>query len=193
MEAFVRTVRHRSDNVQQPPPLEGVFWGIYAQRSAKTLEFSMFNFDFEYVPGANLKILYPHSLEKIPLCAGALLERDCRCERVSRKVHSVAQSSDYATFRNQFKHEEMSMENSGGATTKADDALSSGSKRVQSMGKQGLDVITDMTSQARDVASNAGESIIAYTKENPVKALAVAAAAGALLYAAIKASAASRN
>ena len=85
------------------------------------------------------------------------------------------------------------MENSGGATTKADDALSSGSKRVQSMGKQGLDVITDMTSQARDVASNAGESIIAYTKENPVKALAVAAAAGALLYAAIKASAASRN
>jgi len=75
----------------------------------------------------------------------------------------------------------------GEATSKAADALSSGSKRVQSMGKQGLDAITDMTSQARDVALNAGDSIVDYTKKNPVKALTIAATAGALLYAAMKA------
>jgi ElaB/YqjD/DUF883 family membrane-anchored ribosome-binding protein len=100
-------------------------------------------------------------------------------------------------LRNQsFTPREMSMENSAGtvpssklenATSKVSDALSSGSKRVQSMGKQGLDAITDMTSQARDVAADAGDSIVAYTKKNPVKALTIAATAGALLYAAIKA------
>ena len=81
----------------------------------------------------------------------------------------------------------------GEATGKAADALSSGSKRVQSMGEQGLDAITDMTSQARDVALNAGDSIVAYTKKNPVKALTIAATAGALLYAAIKALAPDSN
>jgi hypothetical protein len=61
------------------------------------------------------------------------------------------------------------------------------------MGKQALDAITDMASQARDVASNASESIVAYTKKNPVKALVIAAASGALLYAAIKARSPSRD
>ena len=82
------------------------------------------------------------------------------------------------------------MENSAGA---AADALSSGSKRVRSMGKQELEAITDMTSQARDVALNTGDSIVAYTKENPVKALTIAATAGALVYAAIRAWAPSRD
>jgi ElaB/YqjD/DUF883 family membrane-anchored ribosome-binding protein len=66
-------------------------------------------------------------------------------------------------------------------------------RRPQSMGKQALDAITDMASQARDVASNASESIVAYTKKNPVKALVIAAASGALLYAAIKARSPSRD
>jgi ElaB/YqjD/DUF883 family membrane-anchored ribosome-binding protein len=77
--------------------------------------------------------------------------------------------------------------------SEAGTAVNRGSKRVQSMGKQGLDAITDMASQARDVASNASESIVAYTKKNPVKALAIAAASGALLYAAIKALSPSRD
>jgi ElaB/YqjD/DUF883 family membrane-anchored ribosome-binding protein len=66
-------------------------------------------------------------------------------------------------------------------------------KRFQSMGKQGLDAISDAVGQARDAASDASDSIISYTKENPVKALAIAAAAGALLYAAIKALIPSRD
>jgi hypothetical protein len=77
--------------------------------------------------------------------------------------------------------------------SEAGTAVNRGSKRVQSMGKQGLDAVTDMASQAGDMASNATESIVAYTKKNPVMALAVAAASGALLYAAIKALSPSRD
>jgi ElaB/YqjD/DUF883 family membrane-anchored ribosome-binding protein len=65
--------------------------------------------------------------------------------------------------------------------------------RVQSMGKQGLDAITGMASQARDVVSDTSESVVAYTKKNPVKALAIAAASGALLYAVINAVVPSRK
>lgn len=77
--------------------------------------------------------------------------------------------------------------------SEAGTAVRRGSRRAQSMGKQGLNAITDMVSQARDVASNASESIVAYTKKNPGKALAIAAASGALLYAAIKVLSPSRD
>jgi ElaB/YqjD/DUF883 family membrane-anchored ribosome-binding protein len=65
--------------------------------------------------------------------------------------------------------------------------------RAQSMGRQGVDNISDMAGQARDVVSNASDSIVAYTKKSPVKALAIAAASGALLYAAIRALTPSRD
>jgi hypothetical protein len=48
-------------------------------------------------------------------------------------------------------------------------------------------------SQARDAASDASDSIIDYTKKNPITALAIAAASGALLYAAVKALLPSRD
>jgi ElaB/YqjD/DUF883 family membrane-anchored ribosome-binding protein len=65
--------------------------------------------------------------------------------------------------------------------------------RVQSMSRQGVDAISDMASQARDVASNTSDSVLAYTKKNPATALAIAAASGALLYVAIKALVPSRD
>ena len=64
------------------------------------------------------------------------------------------------------------------------------SKRAQSMG---IDAITDMAGQVGDMASNASDSIVAYTKKNSVMALGIAAAAGALLYAAIKSLTPSRD
>jgi ElaB/YqjD/DUF883 family membrane-anchored ribosome-binding protein len=79
------------------------------------------------------------------------------------------------------------------AGSEAGTAVKAGARRIQSMGKQGLDAITDAVGQARDVASDASDSIIAFTKKNPVTALAIAAACGALLYAAIKASIPSRD
>jgi ElaB/YqjD/DUF883 family membrane-anchored ribosome-binding protein len=71
--------------------------------------------------------------------------------------------------------------------------INRGSKRAQSASKQGLDAITEMADQARYVASNAVNSIAAYTKKKPVTALALAAASGVVLYAMIKALTPSRD
>jgi ElaB/YqjD/DUF883 family membrane-anchored ribosome-binding protein len=79
------------------------------------------------------------------------------------------------------------------AADKAKSGTHAGSKLVQSASRQGLDAITEMAGQARDVASSASDSIVTYTKKNPIKALAIAAASGALLYAAIKAMLPSRD
>jgi ElaB/YqjD/DUF883 family membrane-anchored ribosome-binding protein len=51
--------------------------------------------------------------------------------------------------------------------------------RTQSMRKQGMNVVSDAASQASD-------TIITYTKQNPAKALVIAAASGALLLALAK-------
>jgi ElaB/YqjD/DUF883 family membrane-anchored ribosome-binding protein len=59
--------------------------------------------------------------------------------------------------------------------------------RAQSTAQQSFDAIGDFAEQARDMAGSATDSIVSYTKNNPVKALAIAAASGAVLYAAIKA------
>ena len=72
-------------------------------------------------------------------------------------------------------------------------ALTKAVSRAQSMGRQSIDAIGEMAGQARDVASNASDSVVAYTKKNPVTALAIAAASGALLYAVIKALTPSRD
>ena len=64
---------------------------------------------------------------------------------------------------------------------------------MRTMGKQSMSAVSDMANQARAVASDASDSIITYTKANPVKALAIAVASGALLYAAIKAFAPPRD
>jgi ElaB/YqjD/DUF883 family membrane-anchored ribosome-binding protein len=66
-------------------------------------------------------------------------------------------------------------------------ALKKAVSRAQSMSRQGADAIGDVVSQARDAASNASDSLVAYTRKNPVTALAIAVASGALLYAAVKA------
>jgi ElaB/YqjD/DUF883 family membrane-anchored ribosome-binding protein len=58
--------------------------------------------------------------------------------------------------------------------------------RAQSRAQQSFDAISDIADQARDMAASATDSIVSYTKKNPVKALAIAAASGAVLYAAIK-------
>jgi ElaB/YqjD/DUF883 family membrane-anchored ribosome-binding protein len=72
-------------------------------------------------------------------------------------------------------------------------ALNKAVSRAQSMGRHSIDAVSEMASQARDVASNASDSIVAYTKKNPVTALAIAAASGALLYAVVKALSPSRE
>ncbi len=50
-----------------------------------------------------------------------------------------------------------------------------------------MDALDDMTYQAGGAISSASDSIIAYTKENPVKALGMAAAVGVVAYALVNA------
>jgi len=70
---------------------------------------------------------------------------------------------------------------------KAIPVIRSASSRAPSMLQQGFDTASDIADQARDMAANTADSIVSYTKRNPVQALAIAAASGALLYVAIKA------
>jgi len=77
--------------------------------------------------------------------------------------------------------------------SEAGTVVKAGARRVRSIGQQGLDAISDAVNQARDAASDASDSIIDYTKKNPITALAIAAASGALLYAAVKALLPSRD
>ncbi len=58
--------------------------------------------------------------------------------------------------------------------------------RAQTLGNKGMDVVSDAAQQARDVMSDASDSLIAYTKKNPVTALLIAAASGVLLTTLIK-------
>jgi ElaB/YqjD/DUF883 family membrane-anchored ribosome-binding protein len=53
--------------------------------------------------------------------------------------------------------------------------------------------IDDIAGQTRDAAAYAADSILSYTKKNPATALAIAAASGVVLYAAIRALRSSRD
>jgi ElaB/YqjD/DUF883 family membrane-anchored ribosome-binding protein len=70
---------------------------------------------------------------------------------------------------------------------KAVPVIRNAGSRAQSTLQQGFDTVSDIAGQARDVAATTADSIVSYTKRNPVQALAIAAASGALLYVAIKA------
>ena len=70
---------------------------------------------------------------------------------------------------------------------KAVPVIRNASSRAQSTMQQGFDTVSDIADQARDMAASTADSIVSYTKRNPVQALAIAAASGALLYVAIKA------
>ena len=59
--------------------------------------------------------------------------------------------------------------------------------QAQSTMQQGFDAVSDIAVQARDMVADTADSIVSYTKRNPVQALAIAAASGALIYVAIKA------
>ena len=65
--------------------------------------------------------------------------------------------------------------------------------QAQAAGNRGIDALGGMASQARDAATDASESILAYTKKNPATALALAAVAGALIFALAKANSMRRD
>jgi ElaB/YqjD/DUF883 family membrane-anchored ribosome-binding protein len=76
---------------------------------------------------------------------------------------------------------------------KAAPIIRKASGRAQSTVQQSLGAINDIAGQARDAAANAADSIVSYTKKNPATALAIAAASGVVVYAAIRALRSSRD
>ncbi len=65
--------------------------------------------------------------------------------------------------------------------------------QAQDMARHGVDAGARVARQAGEQASEISDSVIAFTKENPIKALAIAAASGALLVTLIKALTPSRD
>lgn len=65
--------------------------------------------------------------------------------------------------------------------------LRKASNRTHAAAKRGMSALADRVSQGRDAVAGASDSILAYTKKNPAKALAIAAIAGALLFVIAKA------
>jgi ElaB/YqjD/DUF883 family membrane-anchored ribosome-binding protein len=56
-----------------------------------------------------------------------------------------------------------------------------------------MDAVSDAAQRARNFSANASDLVIDYTKENPVKALLIAAATGAAILGLIKVLKASRD
>lgn len=73
------------------------------------------------------------------------------------------------------------------AANEAAPRLRQATARVQSMAEHGFDAVSDMAGRTRDAVASASQSIIGYTRENPVKALMIAAVSGALMLTAAKA------
>ena len=65
--------------------------------------------------------------------------------------------------------------------------------KAQGLAKQGRDTIDTAVQQVRDSAADMSDSLTTYTKDNPGKALLMAAASGALLVALIRALTPSRD
>jgi ElaB/YqjD/DUF883 family membrane-anchored ribosome-binding protein len=67
------------------------------------------------------------------------------------------------------------------ARSQAGPSIKKASDQAQALVGQGIDTAKAAAQQVRDSAAQASESIVSYTKENPVKAILIAAASGALL------------
>jgi ElaB/YqjD/DUF883 family membrane-anchored ribosome-binding protein len=60
-------------------------------------------------------------------------------------------------------------------------ALEKARAKAQELGQKGADALSDASKQLRDRALEASDAAAAYAKDEPMKALLIAAAAGALL------------
>jgi ElaB/YqjD/DUF883 family membrane-anchored ribosome-binding protein len=69
------------------------------------------------------------------------------------------------------------------ARQKAAPLLNNAGEQVTALAHRGVDAVRDTTQELRDKAQRASESTVSYIKEDPVKAMLIAAATGAALMA----------
>jgi ElaB/YqjD/DUF883 family membrane-anchored ribosome-binding protein len=67
------------------------------------------------------------------------------------------------------------------ARTQAGPSIEKAADQAQTLYRQGVDSAKAAAQSVRDSAAQTSESIVTFTKENPVKAILIAAASGALL------------
>jgi ElaB/YqjD/DUF883 family membrane-anchored ribosome-binding protein len=67
------------------------------------------------------------------------------------------------------------------ARNQAGPSIKKAADQAETLVGQGIDSAKAAAQQVRDSAAQASESIVSFTKENPVKAIFIAAASGALL------------
>lgn len=72
-------------------------------------------------------------------------------------------------------------------------AIDNASDNAQGLLRQGRDAVSDATRKAQDFASDAQDSIVTYTRQKPVTALLIAAAAGAALITLMRAFSSNRD
>ena len=65
--------------------------------------------------------------------------------------------------------------------------------QTQAVVRQGMQAVNTAAQQVRDTAMHASDSLVAFTKENPIKTVLIAAASGALLLTLYNALARSRD
>ena len=65
--------------------------------------------------------------------------------------------------------------------------------QAQAVVRQGMEAVNSATQQVRDTAVHASGSVVAFTKENPIKTILIAATSGALLLALFNALARARD
>jgi ElaB/YqjD/DUF883 family membrane-anchored ribosome-binding protein len=98
---------------------------------------------------------------------------DKAAEKVQGGIRDAQQAAKDAALGLSSKVEDL--RNDAGA------ALTKTVGRAQAMGRQGMAAVSDAAQRAQEIASDTSDSIIRYTKKNPVKAILIAAASGALL------------
>ncbi|MDP9090017.1 MAG: hypothetical protein M3O26_14900 [Pseudomonadota bacterium] len=100
---------------------------------------------------------------------------DKAADKIQSGIHDAKQGANLAASSASNKVE--SLRNGAGST------LNKASDQAQGM----MDTVSDAAQKAKDFAADTQDSIVAYTREQPVKALLIAAAAGAALITLIRA------
>ncbi len=106
-------------------------------------------------------------------------------DKVQGGIQSTQQAANKAMDKTSDKVDEVK--------NKAAPTLDKMGDQTQKLVQQGREVLNDTTQKVRDKATQATDLAVGYTKDEPIKAMLIAAAAGALLMGLVTMMARSRN
>ena len=116
-------------------------------------------------------------------------EANAGVDKVANKLHNGIRDTFQDAKSAEIDFSEKAEQAGARLADKADGVVSDAKGRV----KDGIKVVKDAVQQGRDTVAQSSESVITYTRENPVKALMIAAVSGAFIWSLAKALASSRD